>query len=372
MACQGCGRTDSTKNLCCPTCIELGRKSFFCSQDCFHRNWKVHSQLHDLLRKKSNLASGGVGPNSEAPAETAAPSISVSSAPAPTRRSLAPLPGGTPLAGYLDKRSATNGVAFPAAAEKPGSAARGAWSQMWQLITAAAPAAAPAGKGAASGPPDARRVSSSTAAASPRSASSASKGSLWGTMTRRFAMNSCVWALAVSTMLASGALLRAHLRYEQENQAVIVPAAPSDDVADVASSLLGSTAVAASSMLGGTGGAGAAEMPAIAATAPPVPGGTLAALRAELQQLRELTDRHDKMLRYIMDRYLEKGLSVAPSAIAAGGRSTETHEASAVNFSAPEFVSKSYAVDESMVKAGDGVRKRRGGDAEDGTVGVMS
>ncbi|CAE6935476.1 RPS2B, partial [Symbiodinium sp. CCMP2456] len=35
-------------------------------------------------------------------------------------------------------------------------------------------------------------------------------------------------------------------------------------------------------------------------------------LKAELQALRETVDKHEKMLRYVMDRYVEKDLRSTP------------------------------------------------------------
>jgi len=54
-SCQGCGNpTENT--LCCPRCAEFGRTSFFCSQDCFTRNWQAHCRLHALLDKQRKQA----------------------------------------------------------------------------------------------------------------------------------------------------------------------------------------------------------------------------------------------------------------------------------------------------------------------------
>eukprot|EP00971_Amphidinium_carterae_P274943 5455619-Amphidinium_carterae.1 len=65
MACQGCGRT-SVSRLCCPTCVEYGRQSFFCSQECFTKNWKSHNQLHEILKRKQGiLENAGGGPGAE-------------------------------------------------------------------------------------------------------------------------------------------------------------------------------------------------------------------------------------------------------------------------------------------------------------------
>lgn len=37
--CQGEGCSHDAGALQCPTCQKLGRESYFCSQDCFKRNW---------------------------------------------------------------------------------------------------------------------------------------------------------------------------------------------------------------------------------------------------------------------------------------------------------------------------------------------
>lgn len=92
MACQGCGGV-SDKKLCCPTCVEFGRKSFFCNQDCFTKNWKSHAQLHDLLRKQKDMeeqsaAAEGAGDDGPASVDDAVESTvtSVSAPIAPVQR----------------------------------------------------------------------------------------------------------------------------------------------------------------------------------------------------------------------------------------------------------------------------------------------
>ncbi|CDJ40913.1 hypothetical protein, conserved, partial [Eimeria tenella] len=50
VTCQGCGETTSLR-LCCPSCTEAGRTSFFCSQDCFRASWASHSKLHAVLQR---------------------------------------------------------------------------------------------------------------------------------------------------------------------------------------------------------------------------------------------------------------------------------------------------------------------------------
>ena len=44
-ACETPGCTSSAK-LQCPTCIKLGIKGFFCSQECFKENWNIHKSVH--------------------------------------------------------------------------------------------------------------------------------------------------------------------------------------------------------------------------------------------------------------------------------------------------------------------------------------
>lgn len=97
----------------------------------------------------------------------------------------------------------------------------------------------------------------------------------------------------------------------------------------------------------------------------------IAALRAELDGLREEVAKHNKMLRYIMDRYVEKD-SIGDSSEQARLKSM-AHSASMVNFSAPEFVSKSVSSADSELPATVEdlamKRKRRGG-PNDGSVGL--
>jgi methionyl aminopeptidase len=45
--CMGADCDKEAGTLQCPTCLKLGQKdSFFCSQDCFKRNWDEHKTLH--------------------------------------------------------------------------------------------------------------------------------------------------------------------------------------------------------------------------------------------------------------------------------------------------------------------------------------
>ncbi|ORM40356.1 Methionine aminopeptidase 1 [Babesia sp. Xinjiang] len=45
--CCGCG-LDTASSLACPVCKSKGEIQIFCSQDCFHANWKTHSRQHTV------------------------------------------------------------------------------------------------------------------------------------------------------------------------------------------------------------------------------------------------------------------------------------------------------------------------------------
>ncbi|KAF1990295.1 methionine aminopeptidase [Aulographum hederae CBS 113979] len=44
--CQGADCSNDAGQLQCPKCQKLGKDSFFCSQDCFKRNWGTHKAVH--------------------------------------------------------------------------------------------------------------------------------------------------------------------------------------------------------------------------------------------------------------------------------------------------------------------------------------
>lgn len=54
VVCQGCGRNCGL-DLCCPSCSEYERSSFFCSQECFAANWSEHSKLHAILKQQKRV-----------------------------------------------------------------------------------------------------------------------------------------------------------------------------------------------------------------------------------------------------------------------------------------------------------------------------
>ncbi|CAK0823899.1 unnamed protein product, partial [Prorocentrum cordatum] len=91
MACQGCGRVSETR-LCCPTCVELGRTSFFCGQESASR------RTGRPMR----------------PFTTSAPSAPSGPAPEqPARREFEPLPGGVALRDDLAPPRPRAGAAAP-------------------------------------------------------------------------------------------------------------------------------------------------------------------------------------------------------------------------------------------------------------------
>eukprot|EP00922_Rhytidocystis_sp_ex-Travisia-forbesii_P042874 GHVS01064101.1.p1 GENE.GHVS01064101.1~~GHVS01064101.1.p1 ORF type:complete len:771 (+),score=134.50 GHVS01064101.1:67-2313(+) len=51
--CQGCGE-GCFSDLCCPSCKEADRLSFFCCQKCFKENWKEHSKLHKTIHSQKS------------------------------------------------------------------------------------------------------------------------------------------------------------------------------------------------------------------------------------------------------------------------------------------------------------------------------
>ncbi|GAB7366502.1 hypothetical protein MBLNU230_g8494t1 [Neophaeotheca triangularis] len=44
--CEGKDCGNDAGSLQCPTCQKLGKEAFFCSQDCFKRNWSTHKTIH--------------------------------------------------------------------------------------------------------------------------------------------------------------------------------------------------------------------------------------------------------------------------------------------------------------------------------------
>jgi methionyl aminopeptidase len=55
--CSGADCENDAGSLQCPNCQKLGKESYFCSQDCFKRNWAEHKKQH-----KSQNATGHFNP----------------------------------------------------------------------------------------------------------------------------------------------------------------------------------------------------------------------------------------------------------------------------------------------------------------------
>ncbi|KAI0403333.1 methionine aminopeptidase 1 [Xylaria palmicola] len=60
--CLGANCANMAGTLQCPTCRKLGKESFFCSQDCFKKNWTQHRVLHERKREDLQTQDGGYNP----------------------------------------------------------------------------------------------------------------------------------------------------------------------------------------------------------------------------------------------------------------------------------------------------------------------
>ncbi|KAK5632783.1 hypothetical protein RRF57_008497 [Xylaria bambusicola] len=60
--CQGVDCEEDAGALQCPTCLKLGKDSFFCSQDCFKRNWAQHKATHKTVRDNLKIENGFYNP----------------------------------------------------------------------------------------------------------------------------------------------------------------------------------------------------------------------------------------------------------------------------------------------------------------------
>ncbi|CAG9320168.1 unnamed protein product [Blepharisma stoltei] len=78
--CEGCG---SASTLRCPTCIKMWRpSSYFCSQDCFKRNWGAHKAKHeDNITYTGPLRRGYVTPMRTVPDHIEKPDYAVTGIP---------------------------------------------------------------------------------------------------------------------------------------------------------------------------------------------------------------------------------------------------------------------------------------------------
>lgn len=353
MACLGCGAV-SQNRLCCPECIKYGRTSFFCGQECFTKNWRSHSQLHEALRKKQAegesaaagaAASANAGASGDGLDSRSASSQSVASrATTQPRRGPAPLPGGMPLAS--SRRSPYPSGSESAAAKKDGligSASAGQLGRLGGLVGRAwaifGSAATGAISGAASGSSiadDSRRSNlrgrsrGRSRSRSPAAAERLASGRLGAAAAmagrRARVVPKSVAVLALVGMISIGLLYSVHerhLEYQRRDQigleadVEIMPPVPETPRVIVDESKVPE---------------GQAHSAAMGNTEP-----KLDSIHSQIMQLRQDLDRHEKMLRYVMERYVEKeaGKKAPP---AQGAKVLEAHRAGEVNFSAPEFV----------------------------------
>jgi len=335
MACQGCGR-ESENRLCCPTCKELGQTSFFCSQECFAKNWAAHTPFHDAIRKKK--------------ADEAAAAARAAARPAPAKESAsyprgmgAPLPGGMPLVssfGASQKRASTgaakksdDGVASP-----PGSMFGSFFDRAKALLSGSDQKPGGRGNETQSGRPGLRERS--PAPAGPRGGAGAAA---LQKPKPAFSLQTGLVAVIVFAVLGGGLLYVQHQRFAEEaaagGQAALTAAAAA--AVSLEGAVREETLVVAEEATGAHSNA--------AATSPPVS----ADLKAELQALRETVDKHEKMLRYVMDRYVEKDLRSTPQTQQGGV------QASVVN--ASQSGVPAVAEVKSEARAGDAPRKRKAG-----------
>jgi len=324
MACQGCGRTSSSTRLCCPTCIEFGRTSFFCSQECFTKSWKSHNQLHELLRKKKGLAAecapcsgeGSNGSVAAVPVESVGlPTVSSSTPPVSKKDDsyMAPLAGGTSMfsnvGGSAASRSTTSQSSASSASANPGGGVFG--SLMGQAKTmfggagsgGGAEARLPARSGSEMrlrsphprqvGPPPIARGRS-------RSPAPGKKNDKMPKSMRQFGIQLGLWALVAVTITGSFLFYREHEHYAATHNEVVIngPDPPTMSVA-----LEAAEAPAEKEEI--------AVIEPQAASAPAEPAAPVGELRAQVASLRQTLGRHEQMLRYIMDRYVEKEGSAA-------------------------------------------------------------
>lgn len=371
MACQGCGHPVGDHRLCCPTCVEFGRTSFFCGQECFTKNWSSHSQLHDILRKKAAMANpddppavgtGGTansnGSTTQKPGKTGTAAADANREETGNRRRFSPLPGGTSLDSTLtgsqqkqQKTASTPGVKKQTASSDTGLGLVGGLVKRVQAVFAEPDTTGSAAKlvsnkkdlpkTAAVGGNQVRQAASPPATSQPAKQSCVQLG---------------VVGLVIVTVIVGGVFYRElHKPTDDEHQF-----SPSGFLEPVPERQ--AQATSPSDVVPG------ASMDSV-----PQSQNLVAELSATVAELREMVHRHDKMMRYIMDRYVEKGeIKLSPTRqgniTVVGGRTLASHQASAVNFSLPELLASQGYGDASH--AGDTVRKRKGGNEAFASVDV--
>eukprot|EP00929_Paragymnodinium_shiwhaense_P035296 TRINITY_DN19073_c0_g1_i1.p1 TRINITY_DN19073_c0_g1~~TRINITY_DN19073_c0_g1_i1.p1 ORF type:complete len:637 (+),score=156.13 TRINITY_DN19073_c0_g1_i1:212-2122(+) len=368
MACQGCGRSACENRLCCPTCIEFGRTSYFCGQECFTSNWKQHSQLHVLLKRQrlaeqpaenghshgnngssssngpsTNVERGRPGPMDPLPRTTqplprAQMEDIVGSSGSRGRRGQTPppLPGGTSLRSHFARGGGGGGGGRGQAAPASGSTSKktdapGAPSGPGIFGSLVGKAQALLGSGGGSsasssstptGPPGGAKAAGSASAA--QANATAAKPP------KRSFAKTALASLATFALLTGAVYYLAFQQYAPDE----APIAMGVDASDLLAVQQSSSGVASGGIAAAAGvaaGVLSSAASVVAAPAAPQPTVTIAAselgaLKAEVEALREGLARHDKMIRYVMDRYVEKegGRSaLGPDKVVANGADAE-------------------------------------------------
>lgn len=329
MSCQGCGR-DSETRLCCPTCIEFGQTSFFCGQECFTKNWAQHSQVHESLRRKKAEESGAQAPKAR-PQKPPPPKETTYSA--YPRGMGAPLPGGMPLVKSFASQglSARAGLAKKSDDAPPSAVATTGGMFSWvdqakQIFTGTAPARDAAGSRSG------LRERSPAPAVRPDKAPPAKPK-------QTFPLQTGLWVLIIFTVCVGGILYVQHQRLSEE---------PSPN---------GQAALSAAAAAVINVGSEAKDEPSEEGK------GTATDLRAEVAALKDMVEKHEKMLRYVMERYVEKDMasSSGPRESASGAK-----QATVANLSS---LVEGPTETKAEARAGDAPRKRKTG-ASDSMVGM--
>jgi len=190
-----------------------------------------------------------------------------------------------------------------------------------------------------------------------------------------------LWALVIITILGGVVFYREHVRIADlegsSASSAFLAVAPKE--ASEASEADGSViktqdgteiSVIAPAVAASSGELAAAAVASAAVSTEAAGSAAVSSLRSEVASLRQSLQRHEQMLRYIMDRYVEKrgealALPQDDTAGTAGVPVAEAHghdAASVSNFSAPEFVSYSFTDEEQHVEKLRGKKQRKEGD----------
>ncbi|KAI1121433.1 methionine aminopeptidase 1 [Nemania abortiva] len=62
LVCLGVDCENDAGTLQCPTCLKLGKESFFCSQTCFKKSWSQHKALHKTVQDNGKTRTGFYNP----------------------------------------------------------------------------------------------------------------------------------------------------------------------------------------------------------------------------------------------------------------------------------------------------------------------